>query len=144
HGHRSVHPCAAFFEAFHHDHLVSKIHPPRGEVEGFGETTPGVIEDATKGAHRPIVPQGGAEECLALFGGEVEAPPKRIIEISGITHNATGYKNSVTIARPVRAEVAPQTRPASRRRVSQTRRFAPVWGGICCTKSLILLANSKC
>jgi hypothetical protein len=103
HGYRSVHPFAAFFQAFHHDHLVRKIHPPGGEVEGFGETAPGVIEDATKGAHRPTVPQGGAEERLALFGGEVEAPPKRIIEISGVTHTATGYKNSVTIGRvPVR------------------------------------------
>src|SRR5262249_25277283 len=78
---------------------------------------------------RPIVSQGGAEERLALFGGEVEAPPKRIIEISGVTHNEPGYKNSVTIARPVRAEVATQTLPASRRRAGQTRRFATLWGG---------------
>jgi hypothetical protein len=72
---------------------------PGGEVEGFGNTAPSVIEDATKGAHRPIVPQGGAEERLALSWGEVEAPPKRIIEISCVMHTATGYKNSVTIAR---------------------------------------------
>src|SRR5262249_7007676 len=127
------HPFAAFFQAFHNDHLVRKIHPPGGEVKGFGETAPGVIEDATKGAHRPIVSQGGMEERLALFGGEVEAPAKRIIEISCVTHNATGYKNSVTIARPVRAEMATQTRPASRRRAGQTRRVAPVWGGNCST-----------
>jgi hypothetical protein len=82
-------------------------------VESFGETAPGVIEDATKGAHRPIVSQGGAEERLALFGGEVEAPPKRIIEISRVMHTATGYKNSVTMARPVQAEVATQTLAAS-------------------------------
>src|SRR5215510_15101416 len=109
HGHRSVHSWAAFFQAFHDDHLVSKIHPPGGEVEGFGEPAPGVIEDATKGTHRPIVPQGGTEERLALPWGEVEAPPKRIIEISRVMHNVTGYKNSVTIARSVRAEVATQT-----------------------------------
>src|SRR5262249_44026816 len=112
---------------------IRKIHPPGGEVKGFGETAPGVIEDATKGAHRPIVSQGGAEERLALFGGEVEAPPKRIIEISGVTHNEPGYKNSVTIARPTRAEVVTQTMTAPRRRVSQMRRFAPVWGGECCS-----------
>jgi hypothetical protein len=68
-------------------------------VEGFGETAPGVIEHATNGAHRPIVPQSGTEERLALSWSEVEAPPKRIIEISCVMHNATGYKNSVTIAR---------------------------------------------
>src|SRR5215510_8425555 len=133
HRHGAVHPFAAFFEAFHHDYLVRKIHPPGGEVEGFGETAPRVIEDATKGAHRPIVPQGGAEERLALLWGEVEAPPKRIIEISGVTHHEPGYKNSVTIARPVRAAVATQTRPASRRRTGQPRRFAPVWGGNSCS-----------
>src|SRR5215510_9855769 len=131
HGHRSVYPFTAFFQAFDNNYLVRKIHPPGGEVEGFGETAPGVIEDATKSAHRPIVPQGGAEERLALPWGEVEAPPKRIIEISGVTHNEPGYKNSVTIARPVRAEVAAETRPASRHRADQTRRFAPVWGGEC-------------
>src|SRR5262249_58634710 len=119
---------ACFLEASQNDRRDSKVQPPRGEVEGFGETAPGVIEDATKGAHGPIVSQGGAEERLALCWGEVEAPPKRIIEISRVTHNATGYKNSVTIARSVRAEVATQTRPASRRRVGQTRRFATLWG----------------
>src|SRR5262249_1000389 len=143
HGHRSVHPCAAFFQAFNNDHLVRKIHPPGGEVEGFGNTAPGVIEDATKGTHRPIVPQAGAEERLALFGGEVEAPPKRIIEISGVTHHEPGYKNSVTIARPTSAEVVTQTMTAPRRRAGQMRRFAPVWGGTVAPKVFHISASPR-
>ena len=92
HGHRSVHTFAAFFQAFNDDHLVRKIHPPGGEVEGFGDTAPGVIEDATKGAHGPIVPQGGAEERVALPRCEVQAPAKGIVEIGRVMYNGTGYK----------------------------------------------------
>src|SRR5215471_143637 len=143
HGHRSVHTFAAFFQAFHDDHLVSKIHPPGCEVERFGDTAPGVIEDATKGTHRPIRSEGGAEERLALSWGKVKAPPKRIIEISRVMHSATGYKNSVTIARPTSAEVATQTMTAPRRRAGQMRRFAPVWGGECCTLRPILKQCAK-
>jgi len=44
----TVHAFAAFFEAFHNDHLVGKIYPSRCEVEGFGNTASGVIEEATK------------------------------------------------------------------------------------------------
>jgi hypothetical protein len=108
----SIHACAAFFEAFNDEDLVGKIHPPQCEVEGFGETAPGVIEDATKGAHGPIVPQGGAEERVALSRGEVQAPAKGIIEIGRIMHNGTGYKDSVTIASQASAEAATQTMTA--------------------------------
>jgi hypothetical protein len=95
----AVHTFAAFFEAFHNDYLVGKIHPSRGDVEGFGDTAPGIIQKATKGAHGPIVPQGGAEERITLPRSEVEAPAKGIIEIGCVIHDATGYKCSVVMAR---------------------------------------------
>jgi len=36
-------------------------------------------------------------------------------------------------------EVATQTITAPRRRVGQLRRFAPVWGGIGCTRLMLLV-----
>jgi hypothetical protein len=88
-----------FFEAFHHDHLVGKIPPSGGEVEGFRNTAPRVIQETAKGAHGPIVPQRGAEKRVALPRGEVEAAAKGIIEIDCVMHTATEYKPSVAIAR---------------------------------------------
>ena len=87
------------------------------------------IQETAKSAHQPIVPQGSTEERCALSWGEVKAPPERIIEISRVMHSVTGYKNSVTMARPMSGEVATQTMTAPRRRGGQLRRFAPVWGG---------------
>jgi hypothetical protein len=44
----------------------------------------------------------------------------------------------------VRAEVATETLPASRRRAGQTRRFAPVWGGVgCMCLTLVAWLSSK-
>ena len=100
HWYGAVHAFAAFFEAFHDDHLVGKIHASGCDVEGFGNTTPGVIQEAAKGAHGPVVPQGGAEERVALPRREVEAPAKGIVERGCCMHTATEYKGSVAIARP--------------------------------------------
>lgn len=95
----AVHTFPTFFEAFHNDDLVGKIHASRGEVEGFRNTAPRVIQETAKGAHRPIMSQGGAEERLALARGEVEASAKGIVEIGGAMHTATEYKPSGAIAR---------------------------------------------
>src|SRR5207245_4195938 len=78
---------------------VDKIHPSRCDVEGFRNTAPGVIQEAAKGAHEPIVPHGGAEECVALPTSEVGAPAKGIVKLGRCMHTATGYKCSVAIAR---------------------------------------------
>src|SRR5262249_2929774 len=59
------------------------------------------------------------------------APPERIIEIRRVMHIVTGYKNSVTMARPMSGEVATQTMTVPRRRAGQLRRVAPVRGGKC-------------
>jgi hypothetical protein len=60
-------------------------------MEGFGNTAPRVIQEAAKGAHGPIVPQGSVEEYLALPRGEIEASTKGIIEIGCFMHIATDY-----------------------------------------------------
>ena len=92
-------PESPFFEALNNDHLVSKIHPSRCDMEGFGNTASSVIQEAAKGAHGPIVPHSGAEEHIALPRGEVEASAKGIVEIARVMHTATEYKPSVAIAR---------------------------------------------
>jgi hypothetical protein len=79
--------------------LVGKIHPSGGDVEGFRDTAPSVIQEATKGAHGPSVPQGGAEERIPLPRGEIEASAKGIIKIGRVRHTATRYKCAVAIAR---------------------------------------------
>ena len=58
-----------------------------------------LLQDAPKGAHGPIGPQGGMEERIALSWGEIETPPEGLIERSRVMHSATGYKYSVPIAR---------------------------------------------
>ena len=96
----TVDTLAAFFEAFNDDDLVSKIHPSGGHVEGFGETAAGIIQDAAKSAHVPVVLHGGGQEGVALGGCEVKAPTEGIVEWGRGIHHATGYKDSVTIASP--------------------------------------------
>jgi len=81
----AVHTFAAFFEAFHNDHLVGKIPPSGGEVEGFRNTAPRVIQETAKGAHGPIVPQRGAEKRVALPRGEVcQLPTNFVLEPLGV------------------------------------------------------------
>jgi hypothetical protein len=126
----AVHTCAAFFEAFHNDHLVGNIHPSGGDVEGFGDPAPGVIQEAAQGAHGPIVRQGSAEERLALRRGEGEAPAKGIVEVGCVIYDATEYKCSVTIGETLRAEATKHLASAPRRRAGQKRFFAPVWGRV--------------
>jgi hypothetical protein len=68
-------------------------------IPRFGDTTSGVIQEAAKGAHGPVVLKGSAEERVALPRGEAETPAKDIVEISRVMHSATEYKCSVAIAR---------------------------------------------
>jgi hypothetical protein len=78
---------------------TGKIYPPGGDVEGFRDTAPRVIQEAAKGTHGPVVPHGGAEERLARSRGEIEAPAEGIVEVGRVINTATGYKCSVAIAR---------------------------------------------
>src|SRR5262249_56341694 len=78
---------------------VGTIHLSGCDVEGFRETAPGVIQEATQGTHVPIVAHGGVQECFALPRGEIEAPAKGIVEIGSVMPTATGCKCSVAIAR---------------------------------------------
>ena len=93
-------------EAFHNNDLVGKIHASGCEVEGFGDTTPSVIEDATKGAHGPIVPHHGTEERVTRPRGKVEPPAKCIVKIGRFIHNETEYKLSVALSRYADAKAA--------------------------------------
>ncbi len=124
-------PFAAFFEAFHNDHLVGNIHPSGCDVEGFRNSAPRVIQEAAQGAHGPIVPQGGAEERLALPRREVEASAKGIIEIGCVMHAATGYKCSVAIARHGAGRgLRTSCDSASMPSMSESQLSAPVWGNL--------------
>jgi hypothetical protein len=73
HGHAPVDARAAFLQALKHQHAGGEVDAVHRQRQRLGQPTAAGGECHAQRAHRAIDPLGGAQEGVALFGGEVFA-----------------------------------------------------------------------
>ena len=91
HRHGAVDAAAAFLEALEQQQSTGQVDAVGGEGQGLGEAAAAIGEGHAEGAGFAVGPLGGAQEGLALPGGEVLAGAVGGVEAHGGRRRGSGY-----------------------------------------------------